>query len=83
MSKKTKYQHNYPFPQPQISRKVNFRLIFIFICVFVSFGAITAKLVKVQIIEHEKYAEMCRKNAENRHEIAARRGTILDRRDRV
>jgi cell division protein FtsI/penicillin-binding protein 2 len=48
-----------------------------------SFTAIIAKLVKVQIIDHAEYSRIWRVNAENRHEIAARRGTILDRRDRV
>ena len=38
---------------------------------------------KIQIIEHDKYAKMQCDYREYRHDIAARRGAILDRRGRI
>jgi len=83
MSKRTKNFYNDPFPVKSISGKVNFRLVLLFLCIILGFGVITAKLVIVQIIDHTYYVDQSLKNVKNRHKIHARRGTIVDRNDRV
>jgi len=83
MSKKTKNYRNDTFVPRSISGKVNFRLVFLFLCIILGFGVITAKLVIVQIVDHGYYADRSVQNVENRHKLHARRGTILDRNNQV
>jgi cell division protein FtsI/penicillin-binding protein 2 len=84
MREKDRKYHHYPTSQgPAGKRKVNFRLGFLFLLIFSCFVAVGVKLVILQIVKHDEYAEKRRQNAENRYQVPARRGAILDRRGRV
>ncbi len=65
------------------SAKVNIRMGLIFLFTFFCFVAVAGKLVVLQLVNHSYYAEKARKNAENKLIVPAKRGSILDRKDRV
>jgi len=83
MRKKIKTYHHQPSPERNPSERVNYRLIFVFILTFLGFLGIAGKLFVLQIMNHSYYQEKARKNAENRRELPAKRGTIFDRQGRI
>ena len=62
-----------------LNRRMNFFGLLLIIC----FAAFLAKLVYVQIISHEYYAERARSQHTARLELRARRGSIFDSRGRL
>jgi cell division protein FtsI (penicillin-binding protein 3) len=79
MKKKTKkYHNNYSNKNPAESR-IQFRLFVLVFFWILGFGVVGAKLVLVQVIQHEKYAEVGKRVIKDRQEIPAQRGTIYDR----
>ncbi len=63
--------------------KINFRLIFMAFAGFCIFGLIGVKLVILQVVDHDYYEELARRNRNSKKTIAAQRGTIFDRQGRV
>ena len=83
MPKRIKTYRHQPSPERNNGERVNYRLIFIFIITSLGFLGVAGKLFMLQIWDHSYYQEKARKNAENRRELPAKRGTIFDRQGRI
>jgi len=70
-------QQNYKYSTS--TEKVNFRLVFIFVSVFLGFMGVVAKLYFIQIQKHSYYTKIATDRLENKRVLEARRGTIYDR----
>jgi cell division protein FtsI/penicillin-binding protein 2 len=70
-------QQNYSYSSD--TEKVNFRLVFIFMSVFLGFFLVVAKLYFIQIQKHTYYTKIATHRLENKRVLEARRGTIYDR----
>lgn len=77
--KNKKYYHT---PNSNPEKKINFRMVVVFLVALACFGLIFAKLVIVQVVKHSYYAGLARRNIENRKTIPAKRGSIFDRQGR-
>ncbi len=61
------------------SEAANHRLVFLAVILFLWAIAIVARLFLLQVVEHDKYVEIARRQQEEQIAIHAPRGTILDR----
>lgn len=61
------------------SEAANHRLVFLAVILFLWALAIVARLFLLQVVEHDKYVEIARRQQEEQIAIHAPRGTILDR----
>src|SRR3569833_1206735 len=61
------------------SEAANHRLVFLAVILFLWAIAIVARLFVLQVVEHDKYVEIARRQQEEQIAIHAPRGTILDR----
>ncbi len=61
------------------SAAVNHRLVLLAVILFLWAVAIVARLFVLQVVEHQKYVEIARRQQEEQIAIPAPRGTILDR----
>ena len=59
--------------------KLRIRMLIVTLLWMLGFGLIMAKLVAVQVLEHDKYAEIGKRIIKDRQVIPAQRGTIYDR----
>jgi cell division protein FtsI/penicillin-binding protein 2 len=62
-----------------VSGKLRLRLLVVALSWMLGFGLIMAKLIAVQVLEHDKYAEIGKRIIKDRQVIPAQRGTIYDR----
>ncbi len=76
MGRKNKTYHHRPWSPVNQGERINYRLGFLYILTFVAFVVIAAKLFFLQVMNHSYYLDKAKKNAENRRELPARRGTI-------
>jgi cell division protein FtsI/penicillin-binding protein 2 len=83
MPKNTRKSNHQKYQYSTGTEKVNFRLVFIFISIFLGFSAVTAKLYFIQIQKHGYYSTIVVDHRENMHILAARRGTIYDRNGKI
>ena len=79
MQKKIKkYHSDFPETDP-VEGKLRTRLLFVTILWILGFGLIVTKLIAVQVLEHDKYAEIGKRIIKDRQVIPAQRGAIFDR----
>lgn len=83
MGGKNKTYRHQPWSPSHQREPVNYRLGFIYILTFLAFFVIGAKLFVLQVMSHSYYLDKAKKNAENKRELPARRGTIFDRQGRI
>jgi cell division protein FtsI/penicillin-binding protein 2 len=81
-----KRNNNAHFPRLKMNtagEKNAFRLVLLTLGMTICFALVLMKLIVLQIIDHDYYAEKARRNVENRHVIQSQRGAIYDRKGRV
>ena len=82
MSKKIKKYHNSFIDRERVKTKIRIRLMVLSILWILGFGIIIARLVFVQVFEHEKLTKEGDRVIKNQ-EIPAQRGTIYDRNGKI
>lgn len=82
MKKRTGRYRNRIAVNGQMNSKPGFRLVIIGFFSVVFFLVIFVKLVKVQVLEHDRYRDLAKKNIQSRQVVPAMRGTIYDRQGR-
>ncbi len=83
MKRKTKQYRNQAYNGNGAEKRNTGRLNFVTLVTIFIFIVLIVRLVKLQVIDHNYYAERARKNFENRQDIQARRGGIYDRKGRA
>lgn len=66
-------------PKKGILISLDGRLILIGVLWLIGFAAIIGKLIYVQVMQNDHYEQVVRRHLENRRELPARRGAVLDR----
>lgn len=79
MKKKIKKYHSDFSDRDPVEGKLRIRLWIVTFLWILGFGLVVARLVAVQVFEHDRYAEIGKRIIKNHQVIPAQRGTIYDR----